>query len=656
MRLRLTDDIVDDEDGDVCSHDALNETLLSQRQSRSLAACAGGRRVRVVMPAADPFAAPASHSSKRLMGRMRAPSLSDDSTDEDDDEHKSMDDVDDDADETSCHGGVDREDLLRHVEQSCERRAARAVSSSAAYQALCETLKAARLDAARQLERLAPEPVDKDPAVASILRRHTQVEARTLQQLSERHSKERSVVESVENELAKYRKASEAARRAEEERRRRAAEAEREAEEARQQKLQAQREQEKQADDARRARLEAERKKKEEADQEAAAEAAAKKKAEDDAKKKAEAAKHVAQLSKEHVEAAALRLKRLEELQRLSDEILNDPNASIKALRVEIKRQAGACNQISAAPSAIRAVVDKIQSLMQTARGHSEQCFKYALNVVAGNLTKQARVVLDYKACYPLAYVIKMACVQTPELSDVLLAYFNQMCMYTVPESRKKRADQSVKEYKMSIGFEEAVDAQDGKKKADSDGLEHVAEYSRRMSMICAALAAVMQTTPWTPGASEPPGLGIQDCWAWLARLVNDQPELLTGPILLAILEVAGFELLRHYKTQFHKLLMLIAKDVLPRLNKTAGTGAANAAVQLEMFIKEYQSNNCSLREPEARKLEETKVSAADEERTEDGGGGGGYGGGGYGGGGRFGGGGRGGGGRFGGRGRGRGR
>ncbi|KAJ0397380.1 hypothetical protein P43SY_008211 [Pythium insidiosum] len=629
MRLRLSD--VDD---DASDHEA--PSVYAAQQTRRVAsvsaAFAGGSR-------AAREAAAASHARKRLTGRLRAPSLSDDSTD--DDEQDSVDDADGAAD--------DAPHLLRHVEQSCERRAARAVASSAAYQSLCATLKAARLDAARQLERLAPEPLDADPAVASILRRHTQVEARTLKQLSERHAKERSVVASVESELAKLKKASEDARRADEERKRRAEEAERKAEEARQQRLQVQRDQEKQADEARRARLDAERKKKEQADQQAAAEASAKKKADEDAKKKAEAAKQVAQLSKEHVDAAAQRLKRLEELQQLSDEILNNPNASIKALRVEIKRQAGACNQISAAPSAIRAVVDKIRGLMQTARGHSEQCFKYALNVVASNLTKQARVVLDYKACYPLAYVIKMACVETPELSDVLLGYFNKMSMYTVPESRKKRADQSVKQYKMSIGFEEAVDAQDSKK-VDSDGLEHVAEYSRRMSMICAALAAVMQTTPWTPGVSEPTGLGIQDCWAWVARLVNDQPELLTGPILLAILEVAGFELLRHYKTQFHKLLMLIAKDVLPRLNKTAGTGAANAAVQLEMFIKEYQANGCSLREPEARKLEETKVSAADEERTEDGGGGGGYGGG------RFGGGGGRGGGRFGGRGRGRGR
>ncbi|GLE10309.1 hypothetical protein PINS_up022410, partial [Pythium insidiosum] len=130
---------------------------------------------------------------------------------------------------------------------------------------------------------------------------------------------------------------------------------------------------------------------------------------------------------------------------------------------------AGACNQISAAPSAIRAVVDKIQSLMQTARGHSEQCFKYALNVVAGNLTKQARVVLDYKSLLSTGVRHQDGVRADPELSDVLLAYFNQMSHVHGPrvaqEARRPKRQGVQDEHR----FEEAVDAQDGKKKADSD-------------------------------------------------------------------------------------------------------------------------------------------------------------------------------------------
>lgn len=236
-----------------------------------------------------------------------------------------------------------------------------------------------------------------------------------------------------------------------------------------------------------------------------------------------------------------------------------------------------------------------------------------------------------------------MSCVLTPELTDILLGYMHQMCVFTIPDNPGKKNDQTVAEYKRTVGFEPAVGDT-----SDPDGLEHVTVYAKRMTMIVSVLAAVMQTTPYDD-SPQPKGLSIGDCWTWLARLVNDPPHLMTGPLLLTILEVAGFELHRHYRKQFHKLLVLIARDVCPKLSKDAKTGAANAAGQLEMWIAQYQNNGCTLTEPEGRKLEETKISDADENRTEDGGNGG------YGGGGRGYGNGNGGG-RGGGRGRGRGR
>lgn len=172
------------------------------------------------------------------------------------------------------------------------------------------------------------------------------------------------------------------------------------------------------------------------------------------------------------------------------------------------------------------------------------------------------------------------------------------------------------------MGFQKAVG-----ESSDPDGLEHVTEYTRRMTMISAVLAAVRQTIPWD-GSSSRPGLELGDCWMWLARLVNEPPHLMTGALTLTILEVAGFELLRTYKKQFHKLLVLIARDICPRLSKNAKTGAANAAGQLEMFVNQYHANRCTLNEPDGRKLEETKISQADEERTDqknEYGGGGGY-------------------------------
>lgn len=212
-----------------------------------------------------------------------------------------------------------------------------------------------------------------------------------------------------------------------------------------------------------------------------------------------------------------------------------------------------------------------------------------------------------------------MSCVRTPELTDIILANFHKLCVFTIPDNPTKKASQSIAEYKMTLGFEKSVG-----ETSDPDGLEHITVYTKRMTMIVAVLAAVMQTTPYD-NSPQPAGLGIGDCWVWMARLVNETPHLMTGSLLLTMLEVAGFELLRHYKNQFHKLLVLIAREVCPRLSKDAKTGAANAAGQLEIFVSQYQANGCRLNEPEGRKLEETKLTAADEEKTENNNGGGGY-------------------------------
>lgn len=100
----------------------------------------------------------------------------------------------------------------------------------------------------------------------------------------------------------------------------------------------------------------------------------AEKKEADEAQKKADAAHQQQQLqakqeaaraTKEYIREAEERVKRLQVLQEASEQILANQNPAIKKLRVEIKVQAGACNQISAAPSAIKMVVTKIHTLLQ---------------------------------------------------------------------------------------------------------------------------------------------------------------------------------------------------------------------------------------------------------------------------------------------------
>nr|CCA14866.1 conserved hypothetical protein [Albugo laibachii Nc14] len=320
----------------------------------------------------------------------------------------------------------------------------------------------------------------------------------------------------------------------------------------------------------------------------------------------------IVQKELEHVIFANNRLKKLQLLQQSADEILANSDPSIKKLRVELKKQGGACNQISSSPSSVQRVVQKINALLQYARNSGQKVYEFALILVAGNLMKQARNASDYRPCFPLAYVMTMCCVLDTELTDVLLAYFHKLCVYTIPKTISKQKNQSIFEYKRALGLEEAVGESN-----DVDGLEHVTEYSKRMTMITAVLAAVMQTRPWD-NRSKPKGIQLEDCWAWLARLVNDPVHLMTGPIVLTILEVAGCELCDQYKSQFRKLMVLIETQICPKLSKDAKSGAANAAGQLETFISKYKANRNRIPEPEGRKLQETQITEQDEERTED--------------------------------------
>ncbi|KAG1699270.1 hypothetical protein DVH05_014187 [Phytophthora capsici] len=515
-----------------------------------------------------------------------------------------------------------RQDLVEQVERACERKAVQAVTGSGAYKKLCETLQRARQDAEVQLRRL--EGTDRSTEDMSVLRKQQQLEKEAAVKLQQIRTKERSALDQVEKELRAFQQAREDERRREEEQREKEEEALRREEDEREKALQEAKEKEEAAEAQRKAEEEVEEAQAKAKAQAAERALAQKKQQEEREKEKAAkhaAAKEAAAQAKKYVEEGHQCIKRLEELHRHTTEILDSPDPSVKRIRMQIRREAGACNQIAAAPSAIKNVVSKIQQLLQMAKTSGEAYFKFALDMVASNLSKQVEGRADYKSCYPIAHVIKMSCVQTPELTDVMLGYFYKTCVFTIPDNPEKHASQTIAEYKVSVGFQKAVGDS-----SDPDGLEHVTEYTRRMTMISAVLAAVRQTTPWD-GSPSPPGLELGDCWTWLARLINEPPHLMTGALTLTILEVAGFELLRTYKKQFHKLLVLIAREVCPRLSKNAKTGAANAAGQLEMFVNQYHANRCTLNEPDGRKLEETKISAVDEERTDrdDYGGGGGY-------------------------------
>ncbi|RHY74294.1 hypothetical protein DYB38_000005 [Aphanomyces astaci] len=259
------------------------------------------------------------------------------------------------------------------------------------------------------------------------------------------------------------------------------------------------------------------------------------------------------------------------------------------------------------------------------AKAAGEIYFHFALHFVASKLTAQVRVIAEISSCFPVATVVAMCCVHTPDLTDIFLAHMHtvatpyillilmrcvlcmmgvhldQMCPYTIPTTPMRSEGQSDDAYRLSIGMEQDT----------NHSFESFDKYTQRMAMAVALLLAVMQTSPFD-GQPQPAHLAISDAWTWMARVVNAAPHPLTAPILLAALETAGFELHRQYKSQFLKLASVIQSNVVPILSRDVKSGAAATLAQLTTFV----TQRSFVTEPEGRRPTETSVTAADEEKS----------------------------------------
>nr|XP_018632496.1 protein GLE1-like [Nicotiana tomentosiformis] len=93
---------------------------------------------------------------------------------------------------------------------------------------------------------------------------------------------------------------------------------------------------------------------------------------------------------------------------------------------------------------------------------------------------------------------------------------------------------------------------------------------------------------------------GVREGCAWIARFLNVLPtNLYTAAALQDFLEMAGFALHKRYKTQFRKMLDIIAKDFLTAL-KDRGDAKLNKVI---VNIRNYIESNQFLKEPEGGSL-----------------------------------------------------
>ncbi|XXG40173.1 hypothetical protein AAC387_Pa01g0957 [Persea americana] len=184
---------------------------------------------------------------------------------------------------------------------------------------------------------------------------------------------------------------------------------------------------------------------------------------------------------------------------------------------------------------------------------------------------------------------------QVPVTMDLVLAEFHKACIYTVPKhiQYSESAFKTRDAYLKAIGFQE----KDGK-------IESTAQYLERMESYMTLYAALIQTEIEVEGIRNTHGL--QEGWAWLARLLNTLPaDLSTAVALLAFLRMAGFMMFKKYKLLFRNVLNVITHQFLVSLKKIQDVRLNQTIAEIEYYI----GTNQFLQEPQGRCLQTSLLS-----------------------------------------------
>ncbi|XP_065830771.1 mRNA export factor GLE1-like [Oscarella lobularis] len=203
----------------------------------------------------------------------------------------------------------------------------------------------------------------------------------------------------------------------------------------------------------------------------------------------------------------------------------------------------------------------------------------FCLDYLAKKLVLQGsqQVSSNHESAFPFAAVTVGLWEQFPELGELLLAHFHSTCPYTVPVYIPKTQGQSSNEHYKALGYR--VNEEDGTVESDD-------KYEKRMSGIIRLYAAIIQSTP-PRGVGKAHPHGIEHGWTWLSRLVNLSPRSnITATMLYDFLEVAGHDLMKTYKKQFQKLLVLICKEFYPKIEAVTSESKRGPVTRLKLFLE----------------------------------------------------------------------
>uniref|UniRef100_A0A671RHG5 mRNA export factor GLE1 n=1 Tax=Sinocyclocheilus anshuiensis TaxID=1608454 RepID=A0A671RHG5_9TELE len=272
------------------------------------------------------------------------------------------------------------------------------------------------------------------------------------------------------------------------------------------------------------------------------------------------------------------------------DELSKAKDTQTKKLKMELQKAAttpvSQIANISGAP--LKEAFEKIDKLLSsrpvTSAGKTvctsqhPQGLEFVSYKLAEKFVKQGEeeVASNHSAAFPIAAVASGIWELHPKIGELILAHLHKKCPYAVPHYPPMESGTSVEDYQKILGY-----------RVDDSKVEGQDSFLKRMSGMIRLYAAIIQMRwPYT-GKQGPHPHGLNHGWRWLAQILNMEPLAdITATILFDFLEVCGNALMKLYRGQFWKLILLIYEEYFPRIEAVTSTGQMGSVTRLKQFLE----------------------------------------------------------------------
>ncbi|XP_056320133.1 mRNA export factor GLE1 isoform X1 [Danio aesculapii] len=284
----------------------------------------------------------------------------------------------------------------------------------------------------------------------------------------------------------------------------------------------------------------------------------------------------------------------LQDLANQCAQAFNDLNKAkdtqTKKLKMELQKAATTpVSQIANSSGApLKEAFEKIDKLLSgrpvTSAGKTvstsqhPQGLEFASYRLAEKFVKQGEeeVASNHSAAFPIGAVASGIWELHPKIGDLILAHLHKKCPYAVPHYPPMESGTSVEDYQKILGY-----------RVDEGKVEGQDSFLKRMSGMIRLYAAIIQMR-WPYSSKQGPHPhGLNNGWRWMAQILNMEPLAdITATILFDFLEVCGNALMKQYRGQFWKLILIINEEYFPRIEAVTSAGQMGSVTRLKQFLE----------------------------------------------------------------------